>query len=76
MTSAEYQRAYRARKALEAGRQPGKPGRPPTQPCGTVAAYKRHQRNGEPIDQPCRDAWSAYQRELYQRRKNRQENKP
>ena len=69
MTSAEYQREYRARKAREAGREPGKPGRPVTAPCGTQAAYKRHQRNGEPIDDACREAWAAYQREMYRKRK-------
>lgn len=68
MSTADYQREWRAKH----GARTGKPGRPATQPCGTVAAYKRHQRNGEPIDQACRDAWSARQRELYQARKNRQ----
>ena len=24
------------------------------QPCGTLAAYKRHQRRGEPVDEACR----------------------
>ena len=67
--SAEYQRQYRAKKAREAGREPGKPGRPVEQPCGTQAAYKRHQRNGETPCEPCRVAWSAYQRELYAKRK-------
>lgn len=31
------------------------PGRKPAE-CGTRAAYQRHQRKGEPIDQACRDA--------------------
>ena len=69
MSSAEYQRAYRARKALEAGRQPGQVGRPVSAPCGTVAAYKRHQRRGEQPCQSCRAANAAYHRELYRRRK-------
>ena len=69
MSSAEYQRAYRARKALEAGRQPGQVGRPVTAPCGTVAAYKRHQRRGEQPCRSCRAAWSEYQRQRYQARK-------
>jgi len=66
MSTADYQRAWRARQ----GARTGKPGRPATQPCGTVAAYRRHVRAGEPPCQPCRDAEAARQRELYRRRKN------
>ena len=40
----------------------------PLQPCGTKAAYWRHIRRGEAIDQACRDAVTAYNREW--RRKN------
>ena len=69
MSGAEYQRRWRAEKAQEAGREPGRAGRPVTAPCGTQAAYKRHQRNGEEPCDPCRAAWSAYQRELYRKRK-------
>lgn len=29
------------------------------EPCGTLAAYKRHQRHGEPVDDACRAANSA-----------------
>lgn len=29
-------------------------------PCGTRAAYTRHYRNGEPIDDACREAFNAY----------------
>lgn len=47
----------------------GKRGRKPTQPCGTVAAYKRHGRAGEPPCDPCRAAWAAKQRRLYAKRK-------
>lgn len=65
MTPAERQAAYRLRK----GSTPGAIGRPVTQPCGTVAAYKRHQRRQEPPCQPCRDAWAAWQRERYRARK-------
>ena len=68
---AEYQRLRRARLAAEAGRAPGKAGRPATHPCGTNAAYKRHQRKGEPPCAACRAAWSAYQRELYARRRKK-----
>jgi hypothetical protein len=65
MSTAEQQRRWRASK----GARTGQPGRPPTQPCGTVAAYKRHQRKGETPCAACRGAWSAYQRDLYRRRK-------
>lgn len=47
----------------------GPVGRPITEPCGTVAAYKRHKRNGEPIDEACRDAYNAKHREYYAMRK-------
>ncbi|MGW4950630.1 WhiB family transcriptional regulator [Streptomyces parvulus] len=33
-------------------------------PCGTRPAYQRHLRNKEPIDEPCRIANNAYDREL------------
>lgn len=70
------QRRWRAKKAREEGREPGKRGRPPTQPCGTVAAYKRHLRNDEEPCDACRAANSDYHRELYQRRKNRAKGTP
>lgn len=31
-------------------------------PCGKRAAFRRHVRRGEPVDQPCRDAENEYQR--------------
>jgi hypothetical protein len=40
-----------------------------TEPCGTPAAYKRHKRNGEPVDAACREAYNADQRRLYKLRK-------
>lgn len=46
----------------------GGPARVPA-PCGTYAAYRRHQRNGEPVDEACREAYNAHQREMYKRRK-------
>ena len=64
----EYARRYRAAKALEAGREPGKPGRPVSAPCGTQAAYKRHKRRGETACDACRTAYLEYQRELYRAR--------
>ena len=65
MSTADYQRAWRAKH----GAGTGKPGRPVTEPHGTVAAYRRHQRAGEPFCEPCRAAWAERQREYYRRRK-------
>lgn len=31
-------------------------------PCGTIGAWSRHRRAGEPIDLACRAAWNAYTR--------------
>jgi hypothetical protein len=33
------------------------------QPCGTVAAYHRHLKNGEPTCVACKQAWRVYFRE-------------
>lgn len=63
--------ATRARRYRDSKR--GKPARQPA-PCGTYAAYRRHQRKGEPIDDACRQAYTDYQRELQQAR--RAKNKP
>jgi len=41
-------------------------------PCGTYAAHRRHQRNGEPVDAACRAAYNAHQREMYRRRNGQQ----
>lgn len=54
-TPAERARAYRARR----GARPGMFGPPPSAPCGTPSAYRRHLRRGEATCQPCRDAWAA-----------------
>ncbi|MBO3663723.1 hypothetical protein [Microbacterium stercoris] len=35
----------------------------PKAPCGTDAAYRRHLRNGEPVDDACRQAHTEAQRE-------------
>lgn len=40
-------------------------------PCPSTGAYQRHRRLGEPIDQPCRDAWSAYNRALWHAKRSR-----
>jgi hypothetical protein len=65
VSTAEYQRKWRASK----GARTGAPGRPITAPCGSAAAYKRHKRNGEAIDDACRTAYNDEQRRLYQRRR-------
>lgn len=36
--------------------------KPGLRPCGERAAFRRHVRRGEPVDQPCRDAENEYQR--------------
>ena len=73
MSTAEQQRRWRANRAIKEGRTPGVPGRPYKElmPCGTPAAYKRHQRNNETPDEACREAWAAYQREMYAKRKGK-----
>lgn len=60
--SAEYQRKYR-------DRQRGGPARD-LKPCGTVAAYRRHQRHGEEPCEACKKAHAEYHRELYRKRKS------
>lgn len=37
-------------------------GRPVTEPCGTYAAYRRHERHGEPIDPWCNAAYLDHHR--------------
>lgn len=59
--TAEKQRAYRDRKRGGPPRQPA--------PCGTLAAFRRHQRHSEQIDAACREAYNAAQREMYRKRK-------
>lgn len=55
------------RKKREAKRRARAP-KPPA-PCGTTAAYDRHIRDDEPIDDACRAAQTEYRRKL----RNRQE---
>jgi len=64
MSTADYQRKWRASK----GAQTGEPGRRVTQPCGTVSAYKRHQRHGEIPCAECKTAWASWHRDRYQSR--------
>lgn len=35
----------------------------PLKPCGTPSAYARHRRHKEAVDEACRRAWTAYQKE-------------
>ena len=64
MTSpAERSRAYRDRKRGGAPRQP--------QPCGTLAAYRRHERAQEASCEACKAAHAEHQRALYAKRKGR-----
>lgn len=58
--NADKQRAYRDRKR-------GGPPREP-QPCGTLAAVRRHQRHKEPLDDACREVYNAAQRAMYRKR--------
>ncbi|MFI1165577.1 hypothetical protein ACH4UM_18670 [Streptomyces sp. NPDC020801] len=51
--------------ALGLTERPRRPGRRPTAPCGTPAAYKRHIRNHEPIDDACRAANAKHSSEYY-----------
>ncbi len=62
-TPAERSRAYRDRKR-------GGPARTP-QPCGTLAAYRRHERAQEAPCQACKAAHAEHQRALYTKRKGR-----
>lgn len=63
MSRADYFRRWRAERAKADGRAPGRPGRPPSAPCGTLAAYRRHLRRDETPCQACRDANAAAQRQ-------------
>lgn len=65
MSTADYQREWRARH----GARTGEPGRPVTQPHGTTAAFKRHQRHGEEACAPCRLAWNEWQRAYMRNRR-------
>lgn len=52
---------WRARKRA------GLPGRQ-VAPCGTYAAARRHQRNGEELDPACAEALREHNAEMYRRR--------
>lgn len=57
---------WRERRAVERGGPPREP-----KPCGTVAAARRHQRNGEPFDPACAAVWKDHQAEMYRNRKSK-----
>lgn len=60
-------RQYRAKH----GARTGVRGPKPTQPCGTVAAYRRHKRRGEEPCKHCRAAYSEWNHQQYLARKAR-----
>jgi len=58
IVNADRSRRYRDRRRGAPPRQP--------QPCGTYAAYRRHQRHHETPCDPCRVAYLDYMRERHQ----------
>lgn len=60
-----YNRAMRAAQ----GARTGQPGRPATQPCGTLAAYRRHLKAGEIPCEACKAANAERTRDYYRSRK-------
>lgn len=65
-------RAQNVRHAFAMGLNQGRgPGRH-VQPCGTSAAYSRHRRLGQPIDEQCRQARNAYKRARWVPRSDKQ----
>lgn len=67
MTAADHARRYRATK----GATPGRHGPPPTTPCGTTSAYRRHLRHKETPCDACKAANARAQAD-YQARRNDQ----
>ena len=63
MTPAERSRRYRDNRR-------GRPPRNPA-PCPSVAAAKRHLRNGEPMDPACAEALRLYNAEAARRHRDR-----
>lgn len=61
MSDAERARRYRARKGAEPRKAPP--------PCPSVAAARRHQRNGEELCEDCKPVWREYN--LQAQRKSR-----
>jgi len=45
---------------------------PDLEPCGTYAAWMRHKRHGEDVDEACDKAYRDYQRTPERRRQNRE----
>jgi hypothetical protein len=59
MTPAERQRKHRAKVGARVGQGRGPA---PSEPCGTLAAFRRHERAGEVPCEPCREANRVAQR--------------
>lgn len=64
---AEYMRRYRAKQGAKTGQM----GPPPSSPCGTLAAYKRHLRKKEKPCPACAAARLDWERGYHARRRNR-----
>ena len=58
----------RSRFAEYRDRQRGGPPRQ-LEPCGTIAAARRHQRAGEPLCDLCAPVWAEHQHQMYVKRK-------
>lgn len=58
----------RSRFAEYRDRQRGGPPRVP-EPCGTIAAARRHQRAHEPLCALCAPVWAEHQHRMYEKRK-------
>lgn len=69
MSRAEYKRQWRARHGAETG----KFGPKITKPCGTYAAWRRHQRRKETPCPACTQAHKDYQHQKYLERKAKQQ---
>lgn len=64
MTNAERQARWRQRQRATNGKRQ-------LEPCGTLAAHRRHQRNGERPCDACRDIYNTNARRLYAARKGK-----
>lgn len=72
-TNEEERKAYRKRLGITLEEPNAWMDRRPPEfaPCGTAAAGKRHQRNGEPVCEPCRRALMYADRKAKERRAQR-----
>jgi hypothetical protein len=69
MSTAEYQRQWRAKQGARTGRL----GRPSTAKCGSVSGYRKHLRNKDQTCDACRQAWSSYMKEHLKQAKSSSE---